>query len=825
VSRPARARPAADRNLLFGVLALQMDFVSRNALIRAMNAWVLDKSKPLGQILAEQGDLRDDARGLLEALVEKHLELHGGDPERSLAAVTPRGAGGNLPVLEATASKEQQQQAVASMLALLGLDEATPHGGAAVQPPASAGADSFATRSGSVGAATSAGLRFRILRPHARGGLGEVFVARDEELHRDVALKEIQARHADEPHSRTRFLLEAEVTGALEHPGIVPVYGLGVYPDGRPYYAMRFIHGDSLQEAIRRFHDADRPGRAAGARALELRQLLGRFVDVCNAIAYAHSRGVLHRDLKPANVMLGKYGETLVVDWGLAKAVGRPDEVEEPGETTLRPSSASRSDPTQMGAALGTPSFMSPEQAAGRLDLLGPATDVYSLGATLYCLLTGKPPVEGGDVGAILQRVQKGEFPPPRKVKREVPAALEAVCLKALALRPQDRYGSATELAAEIEHWLADEPVLAYREPWTVRMGRWVRRHRTAVTAAVAALLVALVGLVTATVLLGAANDRERTAKELAQKNEEEAKKQRDKARERFKLAREAVDKFHTQVSESPEMKAHGVEKLRTKLLETAAEFYQKFVQEDEGDDREVQTERGRGFIRLGKVYADTGHNEEAEQALLKGEEICRKLSAADPEAADSRADLADALITRAVLDQTTDHFDRAEPLHAEAMEICRRLTDAHPAELRYCKLRALACHRLGQLYRARRSLDPAEKVLEQGLAFAERVARASPENAEDQREVSAVLGTLSTVYRLEERYDRAEKTQQRALAIHQALADAHPESPVYARDLGYGHDNLAGLYRATGTPPRRSSCWRRPATSVTSRAPTNSRP
>src|SRR5262249_8760269 len=158
-------------------------------------------------------------------------------------------------------------------------------------------------------------IRFRVLRPHARGGLGEVHVAQDEELHREVALKEIQDRHADNPDSRARFMLEAEITGGLEHPGIVPGYGLGTYADGLPYYAKRFIQGDSLKEAIERFYQAEElhpAGRDPGQRALEFRQLLGRFVDVCNAIAYAHSRGILHRDLKPGNIMLGNYGETLV---------------------------------------------------------------------------------------------------------------------------------------------------------------------------------------------------------------------------------------------------------------------------------------------------------------------------------------------------------------------------------------------------------------------------------------------------------------------------------------------------------------------------------
>jgi serine/threonine protein kinase/formylglycine-generating enzyme required for sulfatase activity len=349
--------------------------------------------------------------------------------------------------------------------------------------------------------------RFRILRPHARGGLGEVFVARDQELNREVALKEIQERHAGHPESRARFLLEAEVTGALEHPGIVPVYGLGRYADGRPFYAMRFVQGDSLKDAIDAFHQADRHGRSLSERSLALRQLLRRFLDVCNAIAYAHSRGVLHRDIKPANVMLGKFGETLVVDWGLAKVLDGAGAAAIEGP--LVPKRGGDAAMTQAGAAMGTPAYMSPEQAAGRLDQLGPASDVYSLGATLYCLLTGQPPFAGGDVGAVLARVQRGDFPRPRQLNRRVPAVLEAVCLKAMANKPQDRYATSHELAEEIEHWLGDEPVRAFREPWTATVGRWVRRHQTPVAGVGALLLTGLIALGISTALVLRVKERE----------------------------------------------------------------------------------------------------------------------------------------------------------------------------------------------------------------------------------------------------------------------------------------------------------------------------
>jgi formylglycine-generating enzyme required for sulfatase activity/tRNA A-37 threonylcarbamoyl transferase component Bud32 len=488
--------PTTDHNLLFGVLALQMDFIGRDDLISAMNAWVLDKAHSLGEILLAMGRLTDDEDALLTALVRKHLEKHHGDPEKSLAALHPDAA---VRAELARLPDPGLRARVAHTFA-----ESDPEATAAYHPPEADGAPG----------------RFEILRPHARGGLGEVFVALDRELHREVALKEIQPPHATHAESRARFVREAEITGALEHPGVVPVYGLGHHADGRPFYAMRFVRGDSLKDAIARFHEGDQRRRSAGERSLALRQLLGRFLDVCHAVAYAHSRGVLHRDLKPANVMLGEYGETLVVDWGLAKPFDRVDG--EPAEALAVHSSVDP-DLTQAGRALGTPAFMSPEQAEGRLDRLGPASDVYSLGATLYCLLTGRPPFAEGDALEVMVKVQRGDFPAPRQVNRLVPAALQAVCLRAMALRPEDRYASASELAEEVEHWLADEPVRAYREPLSARAGRWLRRHQALAAGAGALLLAALLALAGGTVLIGSA--QRETARAL--QNEEQARKER----------------------------------------------------------------------------------------------------------------------------------------------------------------------------------------------------------------------------------------------------------------------------------------------------------
>ena len=360
---------AADRHLLFGLLALQNGLIQQTQLVAAFHAWTCNKSRSLADHLLDRGDLDADDRGAVEALVARHLKRHGGGVEQSLAAVPA-------------------SRAVRVSLAALGEPEihdtlarvARSKNGAAT---AADDDDPDRTASIAVGSASSDGQRFRILRPHARGGLGEVFVAKDVELHREVALKQILEKHADDPFSRERFIAEAEITGALEHPGVVPVYGLGTDAEGRPYYAMRFIKGDSLKEAIARFHagdvgwverseahrraskpvgleDSTHPTRNPGRRSLELRVF--RFTDVCNAVDYAHSRGVIHRDIKPANIIVGKHGETLVVDWGLAKSVGRADP--SVGEQTIAPSSSGSSE-TLPGSALGTPASMSPEQAAG----------------------------------------------------------------------------------------------------------------------------------------------------------------------------------------------------------------------------------------------------------------------------------------------------------------------------------------------------------------------------------------------------------------------------------------------------------------------------
>jgi WD40 repeat protein/tRNA A-37 threonylcarbamoyl transferase component Bud32 len=487
MSKPSAARPVVSVDDLCGALAVHLGFVTLDLLSAVRRTLPGRDGASLGQTLVDWGVLSPDRLRLLSALAQDYLS--GRPPDADGDPTTCTAPDGLRDLLERLAHAD----------AFDGPTEATLLGPADGKGPAVV----HACRSGRPG---TSDLRFRILRPHARGGLGEVFVARDEELGREVALKKIQDCHADHPENRARFLREAEITAGLEHPGVVPVYGLGRYADGRPFYSMRLIRGESLKEAIERFHGTDGPARYLGARSLDLRQLLGRFLAVCNTVAYAHSLGVLHRDLKPANIMLGSYGETLVMDWGLARYFGRADTQDQPAPAG--PEAGLDSSLTRAGRTMGTPHFMSPEQAGGRLDLVGPASDVYGLGASLYCLLTGKPPFAEADSSAILFNVQCGMFPRPRSRNRQVPVALEAICLKAMALRPEDRYASARALADDIEHWLADKPVAAYPEPWTARLERWERGHRGVVGGAVVLGVVGMTFAV-ALVLLAAAAERE----------------------------------------------------------------------------------------------------------------------------------------------------------------------------------------------------------------------------------------------------------------------------------------------------------------------------
>jgi serine/threonine-protein kinase len=809
---------AADRNLLFGLLALQVGLIDQGQLVAAFQAWTRDRLRPLADHLVGRGDLNAADRSAVEALVARHITKHGGDAEKSLAAI---------PAARST-RQGLAELGDADIRVTLG------HVGSSFGSTEDGDADR--TASLAVGSTASDGQRFRILRPHAKGGLGAVFVALDRELHREVALKQILDDHADDPVSRERFVREAEITGGLEHPGIVPVYGLGTYGNGRPYYAMRFILGDSLKEAIEHFHADEALKKDPGGRSLVLRKLLRRFLDVCNAIDYAQSRGVLHRDIKPANVILGRHGETLLVDWGLAKAVGRTNPGS--GERTLVPRSASGSAETLPGSALGTPAYMSPEQAEGDLDRLGPRSDVYSLGATLYCLLTGKPPLEG-DVADVLRAVQKGDFRPPRQIDTSIERALEAVCLKAMSLKPEDRYGSPNALADEIELWLAGDPVSAWHEPWTARARRWIARHRTLVAAAAATVVVAMAGLAAVLVVqshdnqrLVASNDQLRAAvvreqravrqvqsamdreldanRRLTIANAEE-QKARQRAQEQFALALDAVENATRGASDNTLLDP-ALGAFHRKNLELALGFYKRLRASLEGhtvDAPKARTELAMAYHRMASISGRLGAHDEARNAFRRAVELREGLVRDEPRDVQHRRDLADSYAESGR--SLCDNGRSTEGLEAfrRAIEIWEQLTRESPGPAAPDGL-ARTLDSLGYCHIHARRWDEALKVFGRALEFRERLTRDYPEVPRYRVDLAATLRIIAGRYFYSGRPAEALEAFKKAQALLERQIEADPADHDSRSSLAVIINNLGIDQMERGQPDQALPLFRR---------------
>jgi serine/threonine-protein kinase len=654
--------------------------------------------------------------------------------------------------------------------------------------------------------------RYRALRLHAQGGLGEVHVAEDAELHREVALKRIQQRHAGDAESRRRFLLEAEITGRLEHPGIVPVYGLVHDEGGEPCYAMRFIEGESLKDAVARFHQAEQPRTASAERRLAFRQLLSCFVTVCNTLAYAHSRGIVHRDLKPSNIMLGKYGETLVVDWGLAKPFSRGEMERSTGEETLAPVPAGAGDSdTQQGQALGTPAYMSPEQAAGQWDVLGPASDIYSLGATLYTLLTGKAPFQANSKEEIVRKARAGDFRPPRQLRRDIPAALEAICLKAMAPRPEQRYGRALDLAADVEHWLADEPVAAYREPLRTRLGRWGRRHQAILASAAALVLTAVTALVIGIILLDQKRREAETARRQANDSATEAKRQEGiakdnatkanqekenadnnykRAEETFQLAKNALDICLKKLSAEPRFQEGEFEKMRVTLLEVQRHFYQAFVKQ-RGEEPKFKGQRASAFFYLGFVTAELASQKEAIPIYEQARSLSAELVRDYPNNPEYQRNLATCLNNLGSSYQATRRFHEAEQAHEQALKIQQELADKNPGVEEYQADLAASHHNLGGLYHATSRHKQAEQAYQKDLAILKDLTATNPTLRDYRAKVANSHMSLGGLYRDTGRLEEAEQAHKDALAIQKELADQYPIVVGYAISVGGSQCNL----------------------------------
>ncbi len=629
-----------DRNLLFGVLALQADLIDASRFAEACAAWAARKNISLADLLVERGWLTPSDRADIEKILTRKLAKHGGDALASLAEV----------------SNEQVRQTLAGVSdseVHLSLLAATTH-------PQEQGPPTTAYVPESRG-------RYTLSRLHKKGGIGQVWLARDGSLRRNVAFKELLPQHAGHPSVQARFLKEAQITGQLEHPGIVPIYEVGQQPDEQAhFYTMRFVQGRTLAEAAQEFHRRRSEGTTG---ALKLRELLSAFVAVCNTVAYAHSRGVIHRDLKPSNVVVGEYGEVIVLDWGLARILddGTPEVAGPPVEADSGP------DETQEGQVLGTLAYMAPEQAQGRLDLLGPATDVYGLGAILYVILTGQPPYSAKDKTQLLQQVINTEPPRPGAVAADVPAALEAACLKALARQQSDRYASAKELAAEVQRWLADEPVAAFRESWLARASRWARRRRTLVVGTAVFLLSAVVALSLSTALV--VREQRQTSQQ---------KQQADDERDRAEANLDAVRRLSLQLIQISEKKIAPLPQsapVRAELLDAALEKIGPLLAA-RPDEPRLQEHVALLYRFSANVRRLLGQDAAAERSYNEALRLWEILCASESATRNYRIQLAETLRDSTAVQRRLGQLDGAAERLRRAVKIAETLPNAAPGEI-----------------------------------------------------------------------------------------------------------------------------------------------
>ena len=755
--RPDSPGSGVAPHLLFAAVAFHHRFIGRNDLLAALRERRGDPSKTPARILLERGAIDDTQRELIDNLAAKLSDRNGGDLWKCLAELTSIGS-----LRDEFARLDDPDLADFTTVA----DTVSFDG-------------SKRPESG-----TRGGGRYRILREHAEGGRGCGYEAVVEELGRIVALKEIKHELAGHPELRSRFTLEAEISGGLQHPGIVPVYSLGAYDDGEPYYAMRFVDGSSLKDAVAEHH-----GRhpKPDPSTKEFRDLLNRFVDICNAIAFAHSRGVLHRDLKPHNVMIGKYGESLIIDWGLARATGKsvPSSNDGREEPPLSPSSGSGVEATK--GVIGTPNYMSPEQAAGPPDRLGPATDVYGLGAILYHLLTGQAPFLGLEADEVLPRVIAGEITPPRALNPRVPVTLEAVCLKALALESGDRYPGAKALADDVESWLADEPVSARRDPFLTRAARWTRKHRVAVAVAAATLVVGLTAS-----LYGLQRER-LFAKDL--------KLQRDRAQNREEQAIAAVKRFGDAVSKNWELKNNpALEPLRKELLQDPLAFFRSLREllQADGDTRPEY------LARLAEVMHDYAHladevgdNQDGLRSHEESLAIWKKLTGEHPGKQEYQTGLATIYTCQGNMLSEIGETDAAWRSYVAALTIRQKVANDQPAIAEDRSDLAVSHDRLGLLLNDLGQSDAAREHLETALSIRQKLADEHPEFTENQSYLADCHTSLGVIQRDLGQTDAARNSIRSALAIQQKLALDHPLDTRYQNDLAFSHLNLGNLLRS----------------------------
>lgn len=458
--------PASDKNFLFVLIAYQNGYITVDQFLECAVVWNKDPKREIGEILVEKKFLDETERFNIHGIVEDRVRRLGG-LENSLSFAIDNG------------SVPDAQDLPQEWADRLNRDTK-------IIPPRESSSGSLVAN------------RYQLRNELGQGGQGIVYEADDLELGRRVAIKKVRQEYEDDPNAIGGLIEEARNTSRLDHSSIVPVYDVNKDERGKPLFAMRLIRGERLSDVIDRI-DYKQLNRSKYLNAI--RPLIRHLIDVCNAVQYAFDdNNVIHRDIKPDNIMIDRYGDTVLMDWGMGKSVNDSSQLDEQASIFFRPSlfdSDSGSERTRAGTIKGTMHYMSPEQAQGLVKKIDHRTDIYLLGATLYKTLVGKTPyrMEQGKFFEMLQRARKNEFEAPRSANAMVPKELEAICLKAMATEPNDRYQRAETLAQDLENWIAGEPVTALPDGLMRKTERWLKRNARSAIIGLTILSLGVAGL------------------------------------------------------------------------------------------------------------------------------------------------------------------------------------------------------------------------------------------------------------------------------------------------------------------------------------------
>jgi serine/threonine-protein kinase len=622
---------------------------------------------------------------------------------------------------------------------------------------------------------------YQLLQPLGHGGMGVVYLARQVTLNRLVALKMLAAGANPSPERLARFRAETEAVARLQHPNIVPIYEVG-QSAGQPYFTMEYVAGGSLAQ---RLAEAPLPPRSAAG----LLEVLAR------AVHFAHQHGVIHRDLKPANILLSFSGRSQsgvgsaplserpltecvakITDFGLAKLV--TDSTEE----------APPQYQTQTGAILGTPAYMAPEQAAGKRQEIGPAADVWALGAILYECLTGRPPFKAATLLETLEQVRTAEPIPPARLQPGLPRDLDTVCLKCLAKEPSRRYPTAQALAEDLGRFLAGEPIKARPVTRSERLLKWARRK----PATAALVVVSLLSLLT--LAAGALYHDAGLRRALA-----EARREHDRADANYREARDTVEHMLAGLDTRAMAGTPRLKELQKQERELALRFFEGVLRRIDSQDPEVRQDAARAYYHTATLQWELGQREAADENARQAASLLESLAAEQPDVTEHRSKLAYCYTLLGNLCEGPGWEARARPFFVRALAIREELARAQPDEFRWQAELAVGYHNLGQLYIFEKRYDDATREYERAIGLRRRIVRDQPSEVGHQVRLAENYQNLGLAHGAAGRSAEAAANYRQAEEVLRPLADAHPANAEYALPLAATYTNWGNQLAETG--------------------------